>query len=205
MRSQRFGSSEHLVYRIAYCSELLLRQAETRREIETLSCDPFCHWIMFMMKEPLFTKNWLFVHAKKERASFNPALFEPKSKTNRIHPCIFGKNHTVHPIHTFGPGFLVRKLQSWDTVQSAVIFVTHPALARNDLRDALQLCHTQGRLHIGQAKIKSQSFMIETSLRLKTQISQRSRLLCECLIISEHHPSLAGGDELVGIEAETTQ
>src|SRR6266446_3345598 len=47
--------------------------------------------------------------------------------------------------------------------------------------------------------------MIETSLRLKTQISQRSRLFGEYLIIGEYHPSLASGDELVGIEAETTQ
>src|SRR4030095_8912650 len=47
--------------------------------------------------------------------------------------------------------------------------------------------------------------MIETSLRLKTQISQRSRRFSECFIISENHPSLSGGDELVGIETETTQ
>src|SRR3989442_720664 len=47
--------------------------------------------------------------------------------------------------------------------------------------------------------------MIEKSLRLKTQISQRSRRFSECCIISENHPSLSGGDELVGIEAETTQ
>src|SRR5262249_22316731 len=60
-------------------------------------------------------------------------------------------------------------------------------------------------LHIGQAKIKSQGFMIETSLRLKTQISQRARRFSEGFIISENHPSLTGGNELVGIEAETTQ
>src|SRR5262245_56987458 len=145
------------------------------------------------------------MHAEKERTSFYPTLFEPQGKTNRIHLCIFGKNHAVHPIHAFGQGLLVRKLQSLDGVQTAIIFVAHPALALNDLRDALQLCHAQGRLHVGQAKIKPQGFMIETPLRLKTQISQRSRLFSEFLIIGEHHPSLSGGDELVGIETETTQ
>src|SRR5258708_13848604 len=46
MWSQRFDSSEHLVHHIAYFGELLLRQAYTRRKIETLSCSPFRHWTM---------------------------------------------------------------------------------------------------------------------------------------------------------------
>src|SRR5215510_3075885 len=145
------------------------------------------------------------MHAEKERASFYPTRFELQGKTNCIHSCIFGKNQAVHPIHIFGPGCLVRQLQPCDAIQAAVIFVAHPALARNDLSDALQLRHAQSRLHIGQAEIKSQGFMIETSLRLKTQISQRPRRFSEGFIISENHPSLTGGNELVGIEAETTQ
>src|SRR5262245_7914311 len=68
MWSQRFDSSEHLAHHLAYFGELLLRQAKPRRQIETLSCNPFRHWIMFIVKEPLSTKNWLFVHAEKERA-----------------------------------------------------------------------------------------------------------------------------------------
>src|SRR4029453_12073041 len=70
MWSQRFDSSKHLAHRIAYFGELLLRQAETRRKIETLSCNPFRHWIKFIVKEPLFTKNRLFVHTEKERTGF---------------------------------------------------------------------------------------------------------------------------------------
>src|SRR5215470_1531989 len=96
MWSQRFDSSEYLVHRLAYFGELLLRQAETRRQIETLSCNPFRHWIMFIVKEPLFTKNRLFVHTEKERAGFYVTLFEPKGKTNRIHPSFFGKHYAIH-------------------------------------------------------------------------------------------------------------
>src|SRR5215217_6937471 len=137
MRSQRSGSSENLAHHIAYCGELLLSQTETRRKIETLAGNPFRHWIMFIVKEPLGTQNRLFMHAEKERAGFYATLFEPQGKINRIHLCSFGKHDAVHPIHTFGPGCLVRQLQSWDAVQSAGIFMTHPALARNDLRHAL--------------------------------------------------------------------
>src|SRR5262245_39141975 len=107
------------------------------------------------MKEPLSTKNRLFMHAEKERAGFYPALFELQGKINRIHTCLFGKYQAVHPIHIFSPSCFVRQLQSWDAMQSTVIFMAHPALARNDLIDALQLRYAQGRLHIGQAKIKS--------------------------------------------------
>src|SRR5262249_52718321 len=103
MWSQRVDSCEHLVHRSAYFGELLLRQAETRRQIETLAGNPFRHWIMLIMKQPLGMKNRLFVHAEKERAGFYAALFEPQGKTNRIYPGIFGKHHAVHPIHTFGP------------------------------------------------------------------------------------------------------
>src|SRR5262249_11316472 len=89
--------------------------------------------------------------------------------------------------------------------QAAVLFVAPPALALNDLRYALQLRHTQGRLHIGQAKIKSQGFMIKKFLRLKKQIFQKRRSLKAGFIIKEDQPLRHLGDELVGSEAETTQ
>ena len=144
----------------------------------------------------------LLVHAEKERARLDAALQELLRKRAGIQARVLGDYDAVHPVDASRPGHLDGKLQRVNRRQPASVLGADRPLTFHDLVHPAKLSHPERRLDVGEAEVVAELFVIEALLRLKGEVPERPDASGEIGVVGNDHPALAGGDELVGVEAE---
>jgi hypothetical protein len=192
------------VHRVADSFDLAVQQGQSAGDIESTPGDSLGDRVAHPLEKADSPKYRLLVHWPEERACADTKCTKPAHCLVGVEGNRIVQHYAVDPIYVLGVwGLPERKCQPRHVRKQLVVARSHPPLARDKLFEPFQLGETQCRLNIGHAEVPAEFLMDKTPASgLEAQIAQAAAAFGKEFIIGDQHAALAGGEMLVGVEAE---
>lgn len=143
------------------------------------------------------------MHGVEERARPYSIFRQSLHGGLSVHPLVLIQNKTVDPIDVVGViGMGKGELDAFEPLQEFGVAGAHASLAGDEIIQTFQLGEAQGGLHVGHAQIPAQALVDEALVRHEAEVAQAAAGLGQLLVVGDDHAAFAGGDVLVGVEAE---
>ena len=143
------------------------------------------------------------MHAKKEWPGLDAQFPQALRQLHGIHPQCFVKQETVYPVDIYCPRLFNRQLDFRNIFQHARVAGGDSALAGHYFFHPFDLSAPQSGLEIGQAEVVTQLVMQKSLLFLKAEVAQAAGPFGQLSCSHQHHTTLTGRHQLVGVEAES--